>query len=204
MKIKWYLVGLMFFPLVMVSCYHGASDAELENYVNELLLYYPYSVNEEFVFVNDSTGQTWDGHSKNYEDGRYPYTYTWSCHEPLASCFSDWSASVEAMIVKDSIKDGHSELSTFIVACGGDPIIDWVAKIYFGTKEFIQADSRTYCTKEEVLSQLTDTIILPIHYHMTNNGRIDPAEGAYVRIIKGKGLTDFSVDSKSVWRRVWK
>ena len=55
---------------------------------------------------------------------------------------------------------------------------------------------------KEVLAQLTDTIIIPIRRQGTTNREIVAPEGAYARIVKDHGLTDFSVDGTTVWRRV--
>lgn len=55
---------------------------------------------------------------------------------------------------------------------------------------------------KEVLSILTDTILIPIQIQDTENERIAAPENAYARIVIGQGLTDFSTDGKTVWKRV--
>lgn len=205
-KLFW-LLTLIAIPMMMVSCYQGASDQELKNYVNALLPYYPYTIEDEFVFVNESTGERWEARPYDYyRDGQFPYTHTWSCHESMASCFGDWSAEVEAILSADSLTRrmyGTGQICTHIAYCGGGPMVDWHIKLIRSSGDYIDGGSRTDCTKDEILTLLTDTILLPIAYHDTTNTIIS-AEGAYARIVRGEGLTDFSADGKTIWRRVKK
>ena len=86
-------------------------------------------------------------------------------------------------------------LSTEIVYWGDASSMDifWSLELRLEEDEYYRGGSRITCSPDEILSQLTDTIILSID---------DTENGAYARIVKNQGLTDFSVDGTTVWRRV--
>ena len=205
MKTKIFLLGLLVLPFTFVSCYHGASDEELRNYLTTMLPYYPYTMSEKFVFVNDTTGKIWECKPYDYyKDGLYPHTHILSCKEPLADCYGDWDVAVEAPIQPmdsaDRLKYGFSMMKTRIVVGRYQPWIGWDIQIRFESDQHIYS-IREVRTREDIYSFFTDTIIVPIECHVIKSELISPTEGAYARVVKNQGLTDFSVDGKSVWRR---
>lgn len=67
---------------------------------------------------------------------------------------------------------------------------------------FYTGEIRSYCSQEEVLTQLTDVITIPIqYYHKYGESVNDAPKDAYARIVREKGLTEFSIDGQTVWKR---
>jgi len=202
---KFFLSGLAVFMLA--SCYHGATDEQLNQYVAAIQQYYPYTLNDDFVFVNDNTGEKWEGQPYDYYGkGIYPYPYSSSCKEPGASCFGDWSARVEATLATIGIDPrlaGFGDMTTDISYCGGGPIVLWNVKILLSVDKSLQWHCMYDCSDGDVFRILTDTVYVPYTTtHQLLKEPITQPEGGYAQIVKGKGLTAFSIDGETIWRRV--
>ena len=94
MKTKLFIISLLVAATgLLVSCDRGLSEADLKNYINALKYYYPYSLNEEFIFENESLGQTWEALPyDDYNEGVYPYTHITICKNEVGSkCSGDRS-----------------------------------------------------------------------------------------------------------------
>ncbi len=197
MKSKFFLISLILGTTLFVSCYNDPSEKDMQSYLAALRPYYPYPENGTFIYRNDSLGRTWEVKVEKSKDGDYPYTHMTICKREIASkCSGDRSVSIWTRFMREHIPYDQSagQLSTEIVYLGGASSMDifWSLELRLEEDEY-RGGSRITCNPDEILSQLTDTIILSI----------DGAEnGAYARIIKDQGLTDFSTDGKTVWRRV--
>jgi hypothetical protein len=175
-----------------------------------VLLFFPYSVDEEFIFENESTGEQWKATAYDYGEGKYPSASIYRCTEPGSECNGDWSVYVIApMLESKDLSFVPSNLSfTSIALMGQMSHLDYETcdfQIRYEERKVYQggcAYEKKYTTN---LSYLKDTIIMPIPNQMNDQYFDEPApgtEGAYARLVKHKGLTDFSFDGKTVWRRV--
>lgn len=211
MKTKLFIISLLVAATgLLVSCDRGLSEADLKNYINALKYYYPYSLNEEFIFENESLGQTWEALPyDDYNEGVYPYTHITICKNEVGSkCSGDRSAGIAACMIEKGKRDdiGYSKILTYLEQEGGHKNVfcEWRVSLLMSDSTFYTGFLRNTCPQDEVLSQLTDIITIPISYKQTSysGSSIPLPEGAFARIVKGKGLTEFSLDGKTVWKRV--
>ena len=210
MKTKFILLNLIVIAAITTSCggsHIESTEKDWHNYLTTLSDYYPYSIDDEFIFKNDSLGVIWKNQPFTYSgDSIYPQTDFWSCNDPFASCYGDRTINISADFIEEGVSRyayAPSNVSTFIAQSGSPEVwISWDIMLSFGPDNYYRGTCSVLCLPAEVLGQLTDTIIIPIRRQGTTNGEIDIPDGAYARIIKNKGLTDFSTDGKTVWKRV--
>ena len=209
MKAKLFIISLIIMASgLLVSCDNGLSEADLNSYIAAIKHYYPYSLAETFLFENKSLGQTWEANAYDYShEGIYPFTSIQICKRELGSkCSGDRSASIIAcMIEKDRDENlGYSEISTYLSQEGGHKEVYclWRVSLLMSDSIFYTGEIRSYCSQEEVLTQLTDVITIPIqYYHKYGESVNDAPKDAYARIVREKGLTEFSIDGQTVWKR---
>ena len=215
MKTKLFLIGLIVAAVCFSSCEpknDGAdgklTEKDLNNYIAALSHYYPYSLNDEFIFRNESSGERWENKPFVYSgDSTYPETEIWLCDDLDASCYGDRTAQICSYFMEKSVSRyeyAPSCITTFIAKTGGsvDVNINWSVKLSFGAYDYYTGFYKADRAPREVLAQLTDTIIIPILRQGTASGVIAAPDGAYARIVKNKGITDFSTDGITIWRRV--
>ncbi len=210
MKTKLFIINLLVMATgLLASCDSGLSEADLKNYIAALKYYYPYSLNEEFIFENESLGRAWEALPyDDYNEGVYPYTHITICKNEVGSkCSGDRSAGIAAYMIEKGKRDdiGYSEISTYLYQEGGHKNVfcEWRVSLLMSDSTFYTGFLRNTCPQDEVLSQLTDVITIPIlNFKKYKESGGDAPQGAYARIVKGKGLTEFSVDGKTVWKRV--
>ena len=221
MSTKLFIVSLLSATLLMAACQHPEEPQQQKN-VNaemclELLLpYFPYTIDEEFIYVNETTGKKWE--AKAYDrrrEGIYPeirVKYHQGIEEgEISPSYGDWETEIHAHILEKGVewKEGkRSDQSihvTYDASETENPSTElwWEIKIDISNDDLYEADKKVYCYPNEIPSLLTDTITFPINYQKGASNYAAP-EGSYARIVKNQGLTDFSVDGKSVWRRVKK
>ena len=215
MKTKLFLLSLM--AIVLASCKPVEPDTIvsakscLEDYLN----YYPYSLNEKFIFVNEDLNRRWEGEAYNRKgDKSYPETHI-LCNnnqengEPNEN-YGNWNSTIHASILEKGISPTHDEpscIATYIDYVAGSnmgkPItISWNFSFRLSDEEIYHGELLNSCTESEMSSMLTDTIVVPMLYQR-GNSIIALPEGSYALIIKRKGLTEFSVDGgQTVWKRI--
>ena len=205
MKAKLFIISLIVMATgLLVSC-ERPTEKELKNYLTILSAYYPYSANENFVFKNESTGHTWESKAYDYyKQGIYPYTHILICDEIGSKCKGDRYATITAWMLEKGVYN-NSEILTQIYHEGGtnEATISWYMSLQIGDSAHYEGWRSIDCPQEEVLSQLTDdTITIPLHPEpLYPNMTIPSIEGAYARIVKGKGLTEFSIDGTTTYIR---
>ena len=203
MKSKHFL----FCPIAIIIAFSACTPesegmkVNLKTCLKVMSAYFPYTDKENFVFVNEELGKTCEAgaFSANADDG-YPNVLTLECHSPLSKCYGDWSIYISAVFQE---KEGSSNQSlNGMIRANVDyspdtdqiesVAADWIVHISLGKEGALKIDWGFVCFPEELYSHFTDTIVLPVN----------TPEGAYARIVKNQGLTDFSVDGKTVWKRV--
>ena len=210
MKTKLFFLNLIVIAAICTSCggsYIEPTEKDLNDYISALSHYYPYSINDDFVFRNDDLGRIWENKPFTCSgDSIYPETEIWLCNDPFASCYGDRYACVSAYFMENGVSRNAydpSNLITYIAKSGSvDVYISWDVFLSFGAYDYFRGSFNSSCKPQEVLSQLSDTIIIPIQRQGTASGVIDAPDDAYARIIKDQGLTDFSTDGKTIWKRI--
>ena len=211
MKTKLFIVSLVIMVSGLVTSCEGESptEADMKNYLAVLTHYYPYSEDETFVFRNKNTGSTWETEAYDYyHTGVYPYTHLSVCDEVGAKCKGDREAFISAWMIEKGAesRNGVSEVSTMISHEGGsnEVHIIWYIRLHLSDSTYYSGQLfQSVSIQKEVLSQLTDVITIPIQYYHKYGEAVDGArEGAYARVEREKGLTEFSVDGQTVWENL--
>jgi len=185
---------------VAVFCFLSSctlrEDRAAKDALEEIRAYFPYFMdNPELHFVNQTTKEkmmftytTWDSE----EAEAYPYFSTNS---------GDWYARKS---IKVSLPNGKR---TGSISCNINGWSTGEVDIHFGVTLF-PSDQEGYSglwgpiivpKNKNYIDYLTDTIMLPVR-EVFYGSRDSISPKAYYRIVKGKGLTDFSFDGKTVWR----
>lgn len=210
MKAKLFIISLIIMATgLLVSCKNGLSEAELNRYIAALKYYYPYSIDEEFLFENESLGQTWENEAYDYSrEGIYPFTSIHICKTEVGSkCSGDRSAGIIACMIEKGKDEnvGYSEISTYLSQEGGHKEVYclWRVSLIMSDGVIYMGEKRSYCNQDALLSQWTDVITIPIQYKQTSytESIISAPNDAYARIVKGKGLTEFSIDGTTTYIR---
>lgn len=184
-----------------------------DTYADVMIQYFPYDINEHFVFENNQTEDIKECYAFNYNN-RYGAIYPLMEKRnvnPNDSSISagDWQINIDApMIAADNdpieLKYDPGFItfrvfgSTFDSACN----VNMHTKLQFNAEEYFYGslDYRRFDTSK-VLSLFMDTITIPLTQHVLQTKREPISEGAYVHIVKNIGITDFSIDGKSIWKR---
>ena len=210
MKTKLYFLTGIIAAILVTACtpVHRSKDVNAETCLNALKAYYPYSVDEEFVFVNDELGLTWEAKAYDYGKGVYPEA---SKDEYFSitdgNSYGSWYAMIHAWITTNGMPPKqHSPGTNYSsIYYTGTYHIAWYFQLYFNPENWFDGGYSLECSESDVLPSLTDTIILPIPLQINGTDMVEPSKGtngAYARIVKHQGLTDFSTDGKTVWKRV--
>ena len=160
--------------------------------LEEMRPYCPYTENQTVTFVND--------HSRE----RISYVVSLKEHTEVYPYFStntgDWEASVAVYFTKligDSLTKEQCRFACG-VWCSTSPFIVWSSSVV--------ADTIYNCYVEELLRReedvfqyFSDTVVLTDEHKLA---MAVPKGKPYIRVIKHKGLTDFSVDGQTTWRVV--
>lgn len=198
MKTKFFLISLILGAGLLVACYNAPSETDLQDYLTVMRPYYPYSVDDAFVFVNDSSGGKWIGYPYDYyKDGIYPYTDIYKSSSDYAA-----EATICAWVQTEEGGTRTGEIGTKILYMAGEYVMSWNIALRLNDSVSFHGGFQCCCSESEILASFTDTILLPIPYqHDPKTPMVEFGE-PYARIVKHQGLTDFSVDGKTVWRKV--
>ena len=205
MKTKVFIASLMAIVMgLMVSCKQEApTETDMKNYIEALKAYYPYSQGENVNFWNEDLERQW-----NLKANACNSHITICKNEPGSKCSGDRSATISTSFEEgggNSNTETMSDIGTLLEHEGGSKtvLIRWDISLHLSKEEYYQGSVSMTCPTENVLAQFTDTITIQITDQRSANGDMESApRGAYAHIVKGKGLTDFSLDDQTVWKRV--
>lgn len=212
MKTKHAIIFLMLNVVLFTACEHTEPSQELSGAtcLKAVLPYYPYTIEEQFVYVNEEQNRIWEAEPRIIND-KYPSVSLddnddFDVNGDPGKSNGNWSAKVSAYMLElnPPIRWDWSQISTSIQYWKHNKqvVIEWSLKICLSEDEHFYGFSQTVCSQNDAFSYFTDTIILTEMY--SEQESVALPEGSYTRIIKDKGLTDFSVDGKTIWRRVTK
>ena len=207
MKTKLFIL-LVALTALMSSCESGSKPTkeELQNYLSILSAYYPYSADEVFVFVNDSLNRTWTAKADDRREGVYPYKNIYIRDTYGRSSYHNWNITIEANMAVDGIDPDKmppiGQCTDFHDKYGLGKQLIWHLSLVLGSDEYYRTSMTFQDFQEDIYAYFTDTIILSFPKKSSQYPSKSTPEGVYARIIKHQGLTDFSTDGKTVWRRV--
>ena len=197
---------LMVVSLLVPSCENRPSEADMKACLAALSLYYPYSINDKYVFVNDSLDRTWIGRPYDYyKDGVYPHTELFVCNTVGAQCYGDRMVSIQASLATDGLDTkvvGFGIIETDVNYSAGSFHVGWRIRIHLSEEESVTGGFSFSCSEGGFYEHLKDTILLPIPYQISQEMHVNSTAEGYARVVKNKGLVDFSIDGKTVWKRV--
>ena len=211
--------------LVVYACLHTAcntNDPEKRQVnpktcIDVMIKYFPYDINEHFVFVNDQTGEQKVCDAFNYNHGEeYPEIGGDINDVDSTKSYGDWNANITArMLAEDNpsalmYTPGYIRFdvtgSTFNSLCS----IMLASELRFCRDEYFTGWSGQRIDTAQFFSFFLDTIIIPLDQRVflqkEESGykyAYEPLpKGACVHIVKNVGITDFSTDGVSFWRRI--
>ena len=216
-SIKTLILLLSITAAWLTSCSSGPSKAEWERYRAELLRYFPYHNGDVCVFENTENDSSivfrpFDEYNPYDEskDGSFLQTRI-----NIENCgpFEKCGASG---ITLDALWQGTDDKKASVLMIlehwGGNKMDFYCYYIMLLGKDnpyqYSGITTTTY-PQAEILSYLPDTLVLPItrYEFPTDKGRSHTdisSQGAYFRLVKDHGLTDFSLDGTTVWHQVKK
>lgn len=218
MRTKLFLFSLIGTFALLTSCTPKPELNEVtpETCVAALAKYFPYSIDEKFIFVNESLNHRIEAKAYDaYKQGIYPQTIV----EADQGEEGEWTSSVHAFMFNSRINPDSSALASYFWV---ERISAWVInspsegaasiRLVWGMslrlsmekqEEYFTAYWDVHCKPSELASLLTDTISMPIQTIVSPDMDTTIVDGSYVHIVKNKGITDFSLDGgKTFWRRV--
>lgn len=204
MKTKLFFMSLCVTTL-LASCGAPPKEENLREYHEALKPYFPYSANEKIVFCNEELDQTWEvtAYSKN---NTYPNTHIDYNDVSIAESYGMWIVDVDApFLEKDGNQEDGNMSSVYASIHGMHKKASFGWDIYLrigGDKQFWGIYGTSSYPHNEIYTLFVDTVVIPIRDEDGKDGHGDAPAGAYARIVKHQGLTDFSTDGKTVWRRV--
>ena len=207
MKNLFYLTIMITVGGLFVSCNGNKSNEpqtlNAEKMLEMSLAYFPYNEKDSLEFVNDQTGRKWDIET---------YSINKSCRTGKEGSESQ-GISKSIVDVKFTVKDvafikqQNAKITFNIIAdtfnIGKDTYIFMSQFVYIplSDDEIYSGQTEINCNEVDFYSYFSDTIMIPLTEDLYNRSTPLP-EGAYARLVKNKGLTDFSVDGTTIWKRV--
>lgn len=218
MKTKLFLFCLIGTFVLLTACTPKPELDEVtpETCVAALAKYFPYSIDEKFIFVNDSLNhrieaKPYDG----YKQGIYPAIFIDDKNGKDLN--SEWNCSIHACMFNSRINTDSlswtyywmERISAWVLNNPSEsaaPIqLVWGMSLRLSMKkpqEYFTAYWDVHCKPSELASLLTDTISVPIQTIVSPDMDTTIVDGSCVHLVRNKGITDFTLDGKTFWRRV--
>lgn len=221
MKTKKLLINsIIGLSLLFTSCEPQESvlkEITPEACLETLTKYFPYSMDEHFVFYNETLNHRIEADAYDKEKkGKYPNTFLE--YEVEGDSASTWRCSAHACMFNSGINQDSvywsrywlERISAYIFHTPSEseaPMeMAWRVDLRLSLEkpqEYFTGYLDVHCKKSELASLLTDTITLPIQDIYTHSIADTTRNGSFVRIVRNVGIYDFSLDGgKTVWRRV--
>lgn len=216
MRTKLFLISLIGTFALLTACtpVPELNEVTPKTCVVALSKYFPYSIDEKFIFVNESLNHRIEAKAYDaYKQGIYPQTIV----EADQGEEGEWSSSVHAymfntQINPDSLSWTHywvERISAWIYNTPSESVapiwLVWGMSFRLSMRkpqEYFTAYWDVHCKPSELASLLTDTITLLIQSIESPDMDTTIVEGSCVHIVRDKGIVDFSLDGKTFWRRV--
>ena len=206
MKNLFYLTIMITVGGLFVSCNGNKSNEpqtlNAEKMLEMSLAYFPYNEKDSLEFVNEQTGRKWDietySITKSHRTGKEGSDSQGILESLVDVTFTikdvPFTVQQNAKIIFYIIADTYYAKGTYI-------IFSQFVYIPLSDDERYSGRARNDCNEIDFYSYFSDTIMIPLTEDLYNRSTPLP-EGAYARLVKNKGLTDFSVDGTTIWKRV--
>lgn len=184
----------------------GPSNTDLKRYQAELLRYFPYHIGDTCVFKNTENDSSIVLRPiDKYNFGSFPYSNIFNCSS-TDKCGS--GVSVDAIWNEtDNEMRANIEMDMEHMRGGDNMAYYCVYNMWLGEEVRYSGNIMTMYPIANLLSYIPDTLVLPIlQYMILTGGKTTDisSQGAYIRLVKDHGLTDFSLDGTTVWHQVKK
>ena len=176
--------------------------------IEAMLPYFPYDSAEHFVFEDELSKKLWiaDAYRVYAFDNEGVYRLQdYPAIKIEEGNYGIWYTSIKARMKVPSDLDPVDNPSIIISSL--DRYSDRCV-IMFNTRVKI-GENDSYAGRLEIntdsvawVSCFTDTITIPFTSHTRDHKRDTLYEGACVHLVKDKGMTDFSLDGKTYWKRI--
>lgn len=204
---------------LFISCNQNPVETEvtLMNSYESIQEYFPYTLDNSMVFMNTSNGELWEVNPNDrFKDGIFP-EFQLRDVNPGSKTPTSWSCSGSAEFWVDKNKSQAGMLRIYNAIAGLDESMGtvlWTTAVQLNDhSELLDGSWSWHGSIDEMLHIITDTIIIPVGYtySILYNDTImesikkpedETLRNAYARIVKGQGMTDFSLDGTTIWKRV--
>ena len=198
---KHHLSILFLIPVcfLFVACHRG-DNLNKEEVLQSALEYFPYQEGDVLTFYNATTEDTLSMAAINSENEKF-LTY-----DIVQSSDPGWIVHVVAQLTVDSIPLPYNKCyfaTTIADSYSTETLfVQWQAVILLSTYEYYEAGLYPRDKPENLYKYLTDTICVPINKRFYGKTFENADKNAYVNFVKNRGLTDFSLDGKTTYRRI--
>lgn len=215
-----------FFITIIVACLFAACNRpEPELSVNPntsldvMIKYFPYDINEHFVFEHEKTGEKQELSAYNY-DNRYGETYPLIQKEGVnnidsSKSYGDWCVCIIAPMIAEDNNPAQLEytpgsIKFFVSGSKFEPNchVQQAVILQFNKTEYFYGNTFLKIDTAQFFSFFTDTLTISLTKRTLTSSwpstEEQLPEGACVHIVKNIGITDFTTDGETYWRRVAK
>ena len=186
------------------------TEVTMQNVLNVVMRYYPYEEGDVLTFKNENTGETLSLAAKSSENMPFLSTdvgdMTYKPSEDAETNTWGWKIEVASFFTVDGldVPNNKSSVMTVIMADTERQRMqnNWNCGIQLNGNEFYRCDRLSQCQPKDVYTYLTDTISLIVRDVTTVKGITRLPEDGYLYIVRDKGITEFCLDGKTIWKRV--
>ena len=200
MKHHFSLLVIIPISFLFMACHHG-DNLNKEEVLQSALEYFPYQEGDILIFYNATTDDTISIAAVCPSNKNSLYAYVDEITRD-----SEWLIRVLTDLKIEKPEVPNSIISSAAVISGSysSEMIQmrWYANIVFSKITEYYASLISKCKPEDLYNHFTDTICLPIEQIYNGKNVEEADENAYVNIVKSRGITDFSLDGKTIWNRV--
>ena len=186
--------------LLLAFCAFGTScRLHLQRIADDTLAevkpYFPYSLDETIVFVNEQLADSIEFVVSQIKERAY------GDNNISSKNYGCWDATMTVNMVLTYPQTKYEQRSHISFSAFGDETVGlmWASTMLLKWEKVDEAHVHYRCKEEEITNYMTDTIMVPVIENPTiADKRFDP----YMRVVKNYGLTDFSLDGKTTYRRI--
>ena len=171
------------------------TETDFKIYVAALCDYYTYSLNEELYYTNENMDRAWVAIAFDYfGDGVCPHTHVFANNDVYAKSYGDKYADIAAYLLEDGLTKNPdmTQIHTTVSYARGSKTVyvTWTICFRLNDTEHYSGVLREECAPKDFDSLMKKTIEIPLK-----------TTGSYALIEKGLGLTAFSLDGTTLYRR---
>ena len=171
----------------------------IDECTNLVAQYFPYTKNSEIQFSSENGDLISMFALESKYDGSCPVVVTDSLLGP-----ETFSLVYTYFYVSSDIPETQNRIYSqmFFPYNGDTATIDWMITLQWEKDVYYDVCTRKIIPLKNPYISLTDTLEFPILYRLSKTESQYALNGAYVRIVRHKGLTEFCVDGETIWKRV--